>query len=91
VEEFTESITKAVEVYNRYRRPEAEVTVVSVEEKRLTARFRGPYCITCGVYDWFEDLGYELKTLNPTIEFKITRIEQTGEQEFTVEFELERR
>lgn len=86
--ELRKLVEEAVEAYNRYRRPEAVAAVIRLEGGLLTVRFQGPFCATCGVSDWLEDLGYELKALDPAVEFRITRAERTGELEYTVEFEL---
>ena len=50
-----------MEEYNRYRSPEVVAKILSCEPEEFMAEFRGPFCGSCGMYDYFEDLVYELK------------------------------
>ena len=63
-------ISKAVEEYNKYRAPEAEVKVLRFDGKELTARFEGSFCYTCGFYDYIDDFLVELKDLGVVAEIK---------------------
>ena len=58
-----EWLEKAVKLYNRYRSPEATAEVVSVGGREFRVRFTGPFCRTCGFYDYFDDFKYELEDL----------------------------
>lgn len=80
------AIKRAVEEYNRYRSPEATATLVGLEGERFLIEFRGPFCLSCGVYDYFEDLIYELKRWTPA-KFKIARIEERADGSFIVAYE----
>ena len=53
---FRDMIVKAIETYNRYRSPQATAMLVEVREGLLTIDFKGTYCKSCGVYDYFEDV-----------------------------------
>ena len=64
-------LEKAVERYNRYRSPEAVARLLEVTEKRFVVEFSGSFCETCGIYDWLEDLVYELKELDPELSAEI--------------------
>jgi len=55
---------KAVKEYNKYRAPEAMASILNIESDRVVVIFSGSFCETCGVYDWIEDLKYELKNFN---------------------------
>ncbi|MFH1328507.1 MAG: hypothetical protein ABIH76_06695 [Candidatus Bathyarchaeota archaeon] len=57
-------IPDAIKVFNQYRSPEAEAKLVSFDGNRLVIEFRGPFCVSCGVYDYFEDFIYELKRIS---------------------------
>ncbi len=46
----------AVAKFNRYRSPEARAEVVEVTTSTIKVRFSGPFCTSCGVVDYFEDL-----------------------------------
>jgi len=54
-----EKLKKTIEIYNRYRSPEATAKLVDVNSKEIIVEFVGPFCDTCGVVDWLEDLVYE--------------------------------
>ncbi|MEM2226370.1 MAG: hypothetical protein QXL32_02990 [Candidatus Bathyarchaeia archaeon] len=55
------AILEAIKEYNRYHSPEAIAELEGLSEGRLTIRFRGPFCESCGVSEWFEDLAIELR------------------------------
>jgi hypothetical protein len=57
-------VKKTVEEYNKYRAPEAIANILNIENDRVVVIFRGSFCETCGVYDWVEDLKYELENFN---------------------------
>ncbi len=65
-------IHRAVKIYNRYRRPEAEAQILRVSEDKVVVEFRGSFCRTCGIRDWVEDFKYVLEDLgveNELIEY----------------------
>ncbi len=49
-------IREAIEEYNRYRGAEARAEIRRLEGDTLEVRITGPFCETCGYYDWAEDL-----------------------------------
>jgi len=61
MEDVVEVVKEAVEAYNRYRTPEARARVVKVSGNDVTIEFTGPFCSSCGLYDWVEDLKYVLE------------------------------
>lgn len=54
-------VKEAVEEYNHFRRPEAEAEIAELKGEEFTVIFKGPFCRSCGIYDYFEDLIYTLK------------------------------
>ena len=82
--DLSKLILRAVEVYNRYRSPEATAKLLTLEEDGFTVEFEGSFCQSCGVQDYFEDFVYELKDLNNDVEVKIREIEQTSPRSFKV-------
>ena len=56
-------LRKAIEIYNKYRAPEAIAEIISVEKDTISVKFTGHFCRTCGVVDWIEDLKYILEDL----------------------------
>lgn len=85
-----EVLRKAVERYNRYRSPEAVARLVKAEEGRFLVEFSGSFCETCGVYDWLEDLVYELKGLDPTLNAEIVSWSWISDDMILAEYKLEK-
>ena len=81
-------ILKAIDVYNRYRSPEATATFVSIEKARIVIDFEGSFCLSCGVRDFFEDFIYELKMINNQLKIELTEINPVGSQSFRVYYKL---
>ncbi len=61
---FKESIEK----FNRYHSPEAVAEYVRHERDRVYVKFYGPFCRSCGVYDYFEDILMDLEGIDAKIE-----------------------
>ena len=67
-------VEAAVEEFNKHRSPEAVAKIVEVNEDHATIEFSGPFCASCGVEDYFDDLRIELeKNIGEKIE--IAKIE----------------
>lgn len=79
-------VLKAIEVYNRYRSPEATAKLVGVEKDGFVIEFEGAFCLSCGVRDYFEDFIYELEDLNRNFRAEIKETKQTGSQSFRVHY-----
>jgi len=47
---------EAIEKFNYFHSPEAEAEYLKDEGEFVYVKFKGPFCATCGVYDYFEDL-----------------------------------
>jgi len=86
--ELRKLILRTVEVYNRYRSPEATAKLLKREEDGFTIEFEGSFCQSCGVQDYFEDFVYELKGLNNNVEAEIQEIERTSSQSFKVRYKV---
>ena len=54
-------VARGLDLYNRYRAPEARATLLSFDGEKLVVRFEGSFCETCGINDWVEDLVYVLR------------------------------
>jgi hypothetical protein len=87
---LNELVLKAIEVYNRYRSPEATAKLVSAEEDGgFVIEFEGAFCLSCGVRDYFEDFIHELEDLNSNGRVEIKETEQSGPQSFRVRYVVE--
>ncbi|MET1160063.1 MAG: hypothetical protein ABWW65_03795 [Thermoprotei archaeon] len=65
-------LDEAVEIYNKFRAPEAVAEITEIKNNRVKVRFRGSFCRTCGIRDWVEDFKYVLMNLgvdNELIEY----------------------
>lgn len=78
-------VRKAIEEYNRYRAPEAYAEIENIKNKYFFVRFSGPFCKSCGVYDYFEDFIFFLKDFN--VDGKIENIKER-EADFLVKFKI---
>jgi len=54
------NVLKAIEIYNKYRSPEAFAKLIDIKEDKTIFKFEGTFCYTCGIRDWIEDLVYIL-------------------------------
>jgi len=57
-------VAKAVEQYNRYHSPEAVARILRVSDGEFELEFSGPFCQSCGIHDYFEDMIYELESVS---------------------------
>ena len=55
---FRDKVKKVVEDFNK--RFAAECEVLKADEHEIVIHFKGHICFTCGTYDYFEDLAYDL-------------------------------
>jgi len=62
------ALERVIEEYNRFRSPEATARLLRLEGSRVEIEFEGPFCLTCGVLDWVEDLKYVAMDLGLELE-----------------------
>lgn len=74
---YIEKIGKAIEEFNKYRSPEANARLISRDVKSFIVEFTGPFCTTCGFYDYFDDLRIILE--DSKLKSEIKEIEETDE------------
>ncbi len=60
-QKLREKIEKSIQLYNKYRSPEATAQLIELSDKEIKIKLSGTYCETCGLYDWIEDLKYVLE------------------------------
>jgi len=82
-----EYIDKAIQTFNKYRGLEAHAKVINYHGDTLIVDFRGTYCQTCGLYDYFEDLIYDLKDL-VDVEIKVENAEPIGEDTYRGKYSI---
>jgi hypothetical protein len=79
-------VLRAIEVFNRYRSPEATAKLVGVEKDGFIIEFEGPFCMSCGVNDYFEDFIYELENVSRSLRVEVKETEPSGPQSFRVRY-----
>ena len=87
LERFKDSIKKGIAEYNKYRSPEAKAELLKIGKDTIIVKFTGSYCRTCGVYDYFEDLIYDLMD-HANLKFKILKVEEKPDLTHIVTFKL---
>jgi hypothetical protein len=86
---LNELVLHAIEVYNRYRSPEATAKLVGIGKVGFVIEFEGTFCLSCGVRDYFEDFIYELEDLTKNFKVKIKETEQVGPQSYRVKYVID--
>jgi hypothetical protein len=81
-------VSRAIEVYNRYRSPEATAKLVEVEKDGFIIEFEGPFCMSCGVRDYFEDFICELENVSRSLRVEVKETEPSGPQSFRVRYDV---
>lgn len=56
-----ELIIQALAEFNKWHEPEAVAELVELEDSSIVVELSGPFCRTCGLYDYFDDLKLELE------------------------------
>lgn len=83
--EIKNKILIAIEWFNEIRRPEAVAELIELKGNNFSIKFSGHMCFTCGTYDYFEDLMYELRDLG--VEAKIKEFRNLGNY-FLVRYQI---
>ena len=89
--ELEEFIRSTVELYNRFRSPEATAKIVIVTPEMVTIAFSGSFCYSCGVMDFLEDFVHEFKMLTNKAELKIDRTRQINPRTFEADYKVKHR
>ncbi len=81
-----EIVAKGIELYNRFRKPEAEAELVEIREGKAVLVFKGSFCATCGVLDWIRDFCYVLEDLGA--ECSLERVAELDRDAIVAEFSI---
>ena len=79
-------VLRAIEVYNKYRSPEATAKLVELEKDGFIIDFEGSFCMSCGVRDYFEDFICELEDISKEFRVELKETEPTGPQSFRIQY-----
>ncbi len=85
-ETVSEKIVKGIESFNGFRAPEARAELLTMDGKEILVRFYGHMCFTCGTFDYFEDLLYEIKDLG--LELRLKKWWRDEENGYLVVYEI---
>jgi hypothetical protein len=77
-------VLRAIAVYNRYRSPEATAKLVGIKKDGFIIEFKGPFCQSCGMNDYFEDFIYELEKISRGCKVEMKAIEPAGPQSYRI-------
>jgi len=58
---YKEHVARALNEFNKWHGSEAVAELVKLEGPSIVAELSGPFCRTCGLYDYFDDLKLELE------------------------------
>ncbi|MDI9610443.1 MAG: N-acetyltransferase [Archaeoglobales archaeon] len=53
--QFKEVVAK----FNKYRSPEANAEILEIGDDFAVVKITGPFCVSCGLFDYFEDIAIE--------------------------------
>lgn len=60
-DEVGKDILMALAEFNKWHSPEANAEIAALGPSRVVVELTGPYCETCGFYDYLDDLKLELE------------------------------
>ena len=78
----------AIQVYNKYRSPQAKATLVKVKKDCFVVDFEGSFCESCGVREYIEDLIYELEGVNQKFRVELQETKAIGQNKFRASYKL---
>jgi hypothetical protein len=78
----------AIQVYNKYRSPDAKATLVRMKNDRFVVDFEGSFCESCSVREYIEDLIYELKGVNQKFRVELQETKAIGQNKFRANYKL---
>lgn len=82
-----EWIARAFAKFNKWHGSEAVAELVKLEGPSIVVGLSGPFCRTCGLYDYFDDLKLELeKVLDKQLD--ITQVDGGGEERYLITYRV---
>jgi len=80
-------VFQAFTEFNKWHEPEAVAELVKLEGPAIVVELSGPFCRTCGLYDYFDDLKFELeKVLGKSLE--IAQVNSGGDERYVIIFKI---
>ena len=80
-----EKYKKSIEEFNKYKSQTATAELISKNKDSVKVRFTGHFCKSCGFYDYFDDLKFNLEDNGINTEIKkVKEIENGAEVTFKI-------
>jgi len=82
-----EFVVRAFTEFNKWHGPEAVAGLVKLEGSSIVVELSGPFCRTCGLYDYFDELKLELeKVLSKPLE--IAQVDSGGDERYVITYKV---
>lgn len=84
---YKEFVVRALTEFNKWHGSEAVAELVKLEGPLIVVELSGPFCGTCGLYDYFDDLKLELeKVLGKPLE--IAQADSGGDERYVITYKI---
>lgn len=84
---YKELVVRALTEFNKWHGSEAVTELVKLEGPSIVVELSGPFCRTCGLYDYFDDLNLELeKVLGKTLE--IAKVDNGSDGRYMITYKI---
>lgn len=84
---YKELVVRALTEFNKWHGSEAVVELVKLEGPSIVVELSGPFCRTCGLYDYFDDPKLELeKVLEKPLE--IAQADIGGDEHYVITYKI---
>lgn len=82
-----ELVIQAFAEFNKWHEPEAVAGLIKLEDSSIVVELSGPFCRTCGLYDYFDDLKLELEEkLGKPLE--TARVDSCGTECYAITYKI---
>lgn len=82
-----EFVARAFTEFNKWHGHEAVAELIKLEGPSIVVELSGPFCRTCGLYDYFDDLKFELeKVLGKPLE--IAHVNSGGDERCMITYRI---
>lgn len=80
-----EFVVRALAEFHKWHGSEAVAELVKLEGPSIVVELSGPFCRTCGIYDYFDDLKLELeKVLGKPL--KIAKVDNGSDERYVITY-----
>ena len=80
-------VVRALAEFNKWHGSEAVAELVKLKGPSIVVELRGPFCRTCGIYDYFDDLKLEFeKVLGKTLE--IAKVDNGSDERYVITYKI---